>query len=83
MADQAVPTCGIEKKSLRHGDSQKLIRLAKEDITPEALAALRITHEVQPGLYGCGSDAFNVFAPIVAKRLDKPDPQGQQHDWLY
>jgi hypothetical protein len=60
--------CGITRQHLRPDETHRRIRLAAEDITPEALAQLRVKHEVKPGLYQCGPEAFDVFAPVVEKR---------------
>jgi hypothetical protein len=61
------PICGITKTPLRAHENHQRIRLAAEDITPEALAKLRLT-ELKPGLYQAGPEAFETFAPIVLKR---------------
>lgn len=80
MAEQLQPTCGIEKRALRGGDNPVRIRLAAEDITPEALAELKIKHEVKPGLYSCGPDAFAVFSKIVKERRAKAGlPDGDEY----
>lgn len=72
--------CGIEKRTLREGQNPVRIRLAQEDVTPEALKELRVEHEVGPGLYSCGPDAFAVFSKIVKARLAKAGlPSGDEH----
>lgn len=65
------PMCGITKLALRPGENTNRIRLEPEDITPEALAKLRLA-DLKPGHYQAGPEAMEVFAPIVSKRTGGP-----------
>lgn len=60
-----VRRCGILKLALREDDPGHKLRLAPEDIRGHTVQGAPI----EPGLYYCGQDAFDLFAPRVLERL--------------
>ncbi len=66
--------CGILKIALREDDPGAKIRLAPQDVEGETVQGKLIL----PGLYFCGQDAWEKFAPRVLERLKKTPAVG--HD---
>jgi hypothetical protein len=59
--------CGILKIALREDDPGTKIRLAPQDVEGETVQG----KPLEPGLYFCGQDAWDKFAPRVLERLKR------------
>lgn len=60
--------CGVLRIALREDDPGTKIRLAAEDIRPDDTVG---GNAIEPGLYFCGKDAWDKFAPRMLSRLKK------------
>lgn len=76
MANE-VPSCGICKKGLRHGENHGRVRLAVEDMVDQ-----KYPHDKKPGLYQSCPDCFETYQAVIAKRLGKKVEDMAAHDTI-
>jgi len=72
-----VPTCGICRKALRHGENPTKIRIAIADMNDKKYPVVKAE-----GLYQSCQECHDVYLPEVAKRLGKKVEDMTAHDAL-
>lgn len=72
-----VPTCGVCRKALRHGENPTKIRIAVEDMSDKKYPVVKT-----PGLYQSCQECHDDYLPAVAARLGKKPEDMSAHDAL-